>query len=122
MKILVVDDDGLAVEMVCAILEACNYQTLVGANVIEGFAQLEAHPDIGIVISDMNMPLVSGLEFLQELRAQQNAVPFVLLTGDEPATLLASEPLLKHCLEKSFELANTLPQLIQEIVGADSHS
>lgn len=118
MKILVVDDDELAVEMVCTILDACNYQTVVGANVIEGFAQLEAHPDIGLVISDMNMPLVSGLEFLQELRAQQNAVPFVLLTGDSPDTLLAKEPQLTHCLEKSFELAETLPQMIQEIIDA----
>lgn len=120
MKILVVDDDELAVEMVCTILEACNYQTLVGANVIEGFAQLEAHPDIAIVISDMNMPLVSGLEFLQELRAQQNSVPFVLLTGDQPEVLLAREHELKYCLEKSFELAETLPLLIQEIVGSRS--
>lgn len=118
MKILVVDDDALAAEMVCTILEACDYQTLVAANVLEGVSQLEAHPDIGMVISDMNMPLVSGLEFLQELRAQQNAVPFVLLTGDSPDTLLAREPLLKHCLEKSFELAETLPRLIQDIVGA----
>lgn len=116
MKILVVDDDELAAEMVCTILESCNYQTLVGANVIEGFAHLEAHPDIGLVVSDMNMPLVSGLEFLQELRAQQNPVPFVLLTGDSPEEFLAREPQLRHCLEKNFELADTLPRLIRAVI------
>lgn len=122
MKILVVDDDELSAEMVCTILEACNYQVLLGANVIEGFAHLEANPDTRLIISDMNMPLVSGLEFLQELRQQHNPVHFVLLTGDEPETLLAREPLLQHCLEKSFELAETLPRLIQEIIDNESRA
>ena len=122
MKILVVDDDELAAEMVCTILEACNYQTLVGANVVEGFAHLEAHPDIGLIVSDMNMPLVSGLEFLQELRQQQSAIPFVLLTGDSPETFLAQAPQLQYCLEKSFELADTLPRLIKKIIDGDSGS
>lgn len=117
MKILVVDDDELAAEMVCTILEACGYQTVAGANVVEGLARLGEHPDVDVIISDMNMPLLSGLDFLRELREQESTLPFVLLTGDRPQALLEQEPELKYCLEKNFALAETLPQLIAQISG-----
>jgi len=120
MKILVVDDDALAAEMVCAILESSNYQGIVAENVIEAFERLQQHPDIKMIISDMNMPLISGIEFFQELKQQQSTLPFILLTGDDPDTLLAKEPALTHCLTKDFALAETLPELVVEVL-ANTH-
>lgn len=114
MKILVVDDDVLAAEMVCAILEHDNYQGIVAENVVEAFECLQQHLDIKLIISDMNMPLISGIEFFRELKAQQSELPFILLTGDNPATLLEVEPALSHCLAKDFALTETLPELVAE--------
>lgn len=62
MKILVVDDDLLAAEMTSAILEASGYQTLIAENAIEGLEQIGSN-DIALVVSDLNMPLVSGIDF-----------------------------------------------------------
>jgi CheY-like chemotaxis protein len=64
----------------------------------------------------MNMPLVSGIDLFRELRAQGCLLPFILLTGDEPAGLLAQEPRLDACLAKDFTLEEHLPALIGEVM------
>ena len=43
-------------------------------------------------------------------------LPFILLTGDEPAGLLAREPRLDACLAKDFTLEEHLPALIGEVM------
>jgi CheY-like chemotaxis protein len=64
----------------------------------------------------MNMPMVSGIDLFRELREQGNSLPFILLTGDEPAGLLLKEPRLDACLLKDFSLEETLPQVMAEVL------
>lgn len=118
MKILVVDDDLLAAEMTSAILEASGYATLVAENAIEGFELLGSHADIAMVVSDLNMPLVSGIEFFRELREQGSTLPFVLLSGDNADHLMQEEPRLAACLTKDFDLADSLPRLVSQLLPA----
>lgn len=116
MTILVVDDDLLAAEMTSAILEASGYRTLIAENAIDGMEQLNQHSDIVMVISDLNMPLVSGIDFFRELREQGNQLPFIVLTGDQTDSLLQSNPDLDDCLIKDFDLADTLPRTVGRIL------
>lgn len=116
MTILVVDDDLLAADMTSAILEASGYQTLIAENAIEGMELLNQHSDILLVVSDLNMPLVSGVDFFHELRAQGNQLPFVLLTGDHAGSLLESAPDLDACLTKDFDLTDRLPRVVGKLL------
>ena len=52
-----------------------------------------------------------------ELREQGNTLPFILLTGDAPDGLRASEPRLDACLLKDFSLDETLPQVIRDVLA-----
>ncbi|MDP2805117.1 MAG: response regulator, partial [Gallionellaceae bacterium] len=89
MQILVVDDDSLACEMTAAVVESVGHDVLLAENAIEAMEKLVAASEgIDIVISDMNMPLVSGIELFRELRSQGIKIPFILLTGDNPDGLL----------------------------------
>ncbi len=117
MNILVVDDDPLAAAMVAAVLEALGHTVLQAENAIEAAEQLNAHSDIALVVSDMNMPMVSGIDLFRELRAQGNLLPFILLTGDAPEGLLAQEPRLDACLTKDFSLDEALPQVIAQVLA-----
>ena len=117
MNILVVDDDPLAAAMVAAVLEALGHTVLQAENAIEAAEQLNAHSDIALVVSDMNMPMVSGIDLFRELRAQGNLLPFILLTGDAPEGLLAQEPRLDACLTKEFSLDEALPQVIAQVLA-----
>lgn len=116
MKILVVDDDSMAAEMTGAVVEGMGHDVLLAEDGIEAADKLNANPDIEMVISDMNMPMVSGIDLFRELREQGNTLPFILLTGDEPEGLLVQEPRLDGCLLKDFTLEESLPQLMNDVL------
>lgn len=117
MNILVVDDDPLAAAMVAMVLEGLGHSVLQAENAIDAAEQLNAHSNIALVVSDMNMPMVSGIDLFRELRAQGNLMPFILLTGDAPEGLLAQEPRLDACLTKDFSLDEALPQVIAQVLA-----
>lgn len=114
MRILVVDDDPLAGEMTAALLEFQGHETVLAEDAMEAMRQLEAHEDIALIVSDMHMPLVSGVELLEMLREQQVHLPFILLTGDTPTAALMQTPGLSACLQKDAELDTTLGQAVAQ--------
>lgn len=117
MQILVVDDDTLACEMTAAIVESLGHDVLQAENAVEAMEKLAAMPDIALVISDMNMPLLSGIELFRELREQGAELPFILLTGDNPENLLTEEPTLDGCISKDYTIEETLPQMIADVMA-----
>jgi CheY-like chemotaxis protein len=112
MRILVVDDDPMAGEMTCAVLEDSGHQVVVAENGVDATEALSQAAAFDMVVSDMNMPLVSGIDLFRNLRDQGETIPFILLTGDDPAPLLAEEPRLDGCLTKDFTLETSLIEAI----------
>lgn len=118
MKILLVDDDAMAAEMTAAILEEAGHVLVVAQDAADAVRQYDAHPDVDMVVSDMNMPLLSGIDLFRQLREQGQNIPFVLLTGDDAKPLLAQEPRLDACLVKDFSLEETLAPAIDAVMQA----
>lgn len=108
MRILVVDDDAMAGEMTGAVLEDAGHEVVLVENGIDATEALSEQGPFDLVVSDMNMPLVSGIDLFRNLRDQGESIPFILLTGDEPGPLLAEEPRLDGCLTKDFTLETSL--------------
>ncbi len=117
MRILVVDDDSLAGQMTGAVLEAAGYEIALAEDGMTAAQMLNADAAIGVVVSDMNMPVISGIDLFRELRAQGVKLPFVLLTGDDPAPLLAAEPGLDACIMKDFSIEASLPAAVAEALA-----
>lgn len=83
IKILVVDDDFLIRELLSEILLASEKYEVVSAE--NGQAALELYrqnADIGLILSDMNMPVMDGLSLIKELRHEGSEVPVVVITGN----------------------------------------
>lgn len=118
MRILIVDDDPFSAELSAIILQAAGHETLVAEQALDALEQLDAHPDLALVVSDMHMPLMNGLELFRELRERGRCQPFILLTGDAPEQLHAQEPEIDACLMKDFSLEETLPALVAELTQA----
>jgi two-component system NtrC family response regulator len=79
-RILVIDDEHVIRELMREILERAGYET-VGAETPErAFALLEEQ-DVALVVSDIVMPGLSGLELLVEVRARRPNLPVILVTG-----------------------------------------
>ncbi len=112
MRILIVDDDPLAGEMAVLILESAGHQCQRVENGIEALELLQDAHALELVVSDMNMPLVSGADLLAELRERGQRIPFILLTGDEPDVLAQQVSGADGVLRKDASLEETLPLLV----------
>lgn len=88
-KILICDDMAPIRENVRRVLRDLKYDNVLEAdNGEKAFALLDSHSrsgdPVGFVISDWNMPVLTGIEFLRKVRAEMKWVnlPFILLTAE----------------------------------------
>ncbi len=80
IKILVADDEEEIRLNLCDVLELEGYEIFQATNGKESLAALEANtPDI--IISDLMMPEMTGLEFLEELGKQERKIPVIIMTA-----------------------------------------
>jgi putative two-component system response regulator len=79
-RVLVIDDETIIRELMCEILERAGYETTRASTADEALGLL-TDPEIGLVVSDIVMPGLSGLELLEEVRARRPSLPVILVTG-----------------------------------------
>ena len=77
--IFIVDDDADHLSSLADLIEISGFKAAQFQSAAEAMQQMSAQPDI--VISDLRMPKMDGIDFVKELRAQNYIVPVVLLTG-----------------------------------------
>jgi len=78
-RILVVDDEERIVNFLTSKLKASGYEVLTASDGVKGLEQAQAQePDL--VVLDLLMPKMNGLEMLKELRSF-SAVPVIILTA-----------------------------------------
>ncbi|MDP2168723.1 MAG: SpoIIE family protein phosphatase [Thermodesulfovibrionales bacterium] len=82
LKLLVADDDPFVRDMLAVILEASGYSVAVAEDGKEAFDKFSADPGTDLIISDMNMPGMDGLELLKKVRESGFDVPVIILTGN----------------------------------------
>ena len=80
LKILVVDDDPFVRAVLTDLLEASNYQVENAVNGLDALKKCEEHSDLNLIISDMNMDEMNGLELVKEIRKRDEYLPFIVLT------------------------------------------
>ncbi|MDP9286566.1 MAG: response regulator, partial [Actinomycetota bacterium] len=81
-RILVIDDEEVIRMLMLEILEAAGHE-VVGAETAERALSLleESESEFELVVSDVIMPGLSGLELLGAVRARRASLPVVLVTG-----------------------------------------
>src|SRR5258705_1114832 len=79
-NILYVDDEPAIGLILQDSLERLGHAAIGATNVPEALAALARGP-IDLIISDYRMPGLSGLEFLELLRAEGKDIPLIMLTG-----------------------------------------
>lgn len=82
MKILVVEDDQMLREVVVAVLREDEYLITETESGEEGL-YLASQGVHDLLILDIMLPEIDGLEIVKRLRAQNNAVPILLLTAKD---------------------------------------
>ncbi len=121
-RILIVDDMMTMRQLVKGQLRGMGFKNFFEAengdaafNVLK--ERLAAKEPIELVLSDWNMPVLSGLEFLKKVRAtpEFKELPFMLVTaeGEQSQVIEAIKSGVSNYLVKPFT-----PQAIQEKIGA----
>jgi DNA-binding NtrC family response regulator len=79
-RILVIDDDAGVRESMARMLRSAGYTVLVAASGEEGF-DLARGDAFDVILSDMRMPGLSGLDILKKLRDVNVDACFIVMTG-----------------------------------------
>ena len=117
INIMYIEDDTLATSKLKNILEKYYNKVIIASNGEDAFEKMKNEPKIDLIISDINMPKMDGLEFLEELRKDNSNMPFVFVTArDEPDKMLKAIQLdINNYVLKPINLQNLL-SILDKIV------
>lgn len=120
MRILVVDDFPTMRRIVINLLKQLGFSNVVEAS--DGKEALEKvrSDKIDLVVSDWNMPNMTGIDFLKELRADEKfkTLPFIMVTaeGKKENVIAAVHAGVSNYVVKPFNAA-TLKEKLIKVVG-----
>jgi DNA-binding NtrC family response regulator len=116
-KILVVDDDPAMVHTLADVLELQGWQT-VRAFDGEGVADLADDPEVSVVLMDVRMPRLNGVDALRFIKARRPGLRVILMTAYTAESLLAEAERsgAYRILRKPLDIGELLG-LLERIVG-----
>lgn len=85
MRFLIVDDFGTMRRIIRNILKHLGYQNTIEAeNGEQALKIIELDREIDFIISDWNMPVMTGLEFLKQIKSNEifKSIPFLMVTAE----------------------------------------
>ncbi len=80
MKVLIVDDERAIRRALKEILEYENCQVLEAENGKEGLEMIRSN-SLDVIFCDIKMPLLDGMELLDQIQNEGNEVPIVMISG-----------------------------------------
>lgn len=145
-RILIVDDEPFVLESLSLLLSMNKYAVITCENATDALVRLRTMK-VDVVVTDIKMPQISGLELLEKIRSFNTEIPVILMTAFaelemaieaikndvfdfiikpyKPENLLHSvQKAVKHAnllqLEKNYKLVleNTVKEKTQELANA----
>lgn len=91
-QVIVIDDSCTARQQVITTLSGVGYEVVEAVNGVDGLQKIAEHPGASLVLCDLNMPAMSGLDVLRRLRDAPRAEPLivVMFTTDAEPDLVRS--------------------------------
>ncbi len=83
-KILAIEDDPEVLALYKTYLQRRGYEVLSAAGAVEGMGLLENHPDTRLILLDLNLPGMSGEEWIAWYLQQGRQTPVVVASGTKP--------------------------------------
>lgn len=81
-KILVVDDSETMRQMVKMTLQTGGYEVVLANDGEEGLRKFKDAGSVSLVVTDINMPIMDGLQLIRAIRKKDTAVPILALTTE----------------------------------------
>ena len=125
-RVLVVEDDPVLCLVNSEALHRAGYQVDTAEDGQAGWEALQAK-EYDLLITDNNMPRVTGIELLKRLRSEGEALPAILVSGAIPTEELRRNPWLElnAALSKPFtssELIDVVKTVLRTVASAHPRS
>ena len=121
MKILVVDDFATMRRIVKNILVQLGFKNIVEADDGTTAVDVLKSEKIDLIISDWNMPKMTGLDLLKHVRGDANIAdtPFIMVTAEaqQDNIILAVKAKVSQYIVKPFT-AETLGEKLEKVFGS----
>lgn len=121
-RILYVDDEEINLELL-QLTFINELEVIIASSGKEGLAILETNPDIQVIISDLKMPVMNGLDFIKEIKKANREKVCMLLTGFLESDIMLegfNKELIFRYLTKPWrkeELLDTINDAIKRCAG-----
>ena len=120
-KVLVVEDSFTVRELQRSILEAAGYRVETARDGRDALDRLDRDPGIDIVVTDIEMPEMDGIELTEAIRAdpQRSSLPVVIVTsrgGDEDRQRGLEAGADAYMAKRSFD-QRALLETVEQLVG-----
>ena len=81
-KILAIEDDPEVLALYKSYLQKRGYDVLSAAGAVEGMSILQSNPDTRLILLDLNLPGMSGEEWIAWYAQQGKQTPVVVASGN----------------------------------------
>jgi two-component system, chemotaxis family, chemotaxis protein CheY len=121
-KILIIDDESEVREVLRLHLESANYNVIEACDGEEGVNMMKSGSNllqVGMIICDIRMPKVNGIEAIDYLKQNAPSIPIVVVTGYPDSDLAVSllKKGVKDYMVKPIEKAKLLDK-VAEVLAA----
>jgi two-component system chemotaxis response regulator CheY len=118
--ILIIDDSATVRQQVSGVLSQAGFDVLQAIDGVDGADQIRARADLALVICDVNMPKLNGLDMLESLKGEiaARSLPVVMLTTEGQAEAMgrAKQAGAKGWIVKPFR-ENLLVATAKKLTG-----
>ncbi|XWS50592.1 hypothetical protein CRYUN_Cryun12cG0100000 [Craigia yunnanensis] len=87
ITILVVDDDSTSLAIISAMLKEWRYEVATVKNPVDALSTLRAHPDIDLVVTDLHMPEMNGIELQRQIN-REFKLPVIIMSSDDKESVM----------------------------------
>jgi response regulator RpfG family c-di-GMP phosphodiesterase len=101
INILYVDDELMNLELFTIVFNE-KFNIIIAKSGQEGLEKIEQNKDISVVISDMHMPEMNGIEFINKVKSRFDNIICYILTGFEITEEIA-DALNQNIIQKYFK-------------------
>ncbi len=81
LKLLFVEDEEDLIEIITDTLNKLQASFLTAKNGEEALDVIKQNPDIDVVVTDLNMPIMSGLELIEKLKEDNFNKPIIVMSA-----------------------------------------
>ena len=119
-KILAIEDDPEVLALYKTYLQKRGYEVLSATGALEGINLLNQNPDTKLILLDLNLPGMSGEDWIKWYNDQGKKTPVVVASGKGDILTITKGNTMTAALTKPFHMEE-LQELIEVLLADDWH-